>query len=438
MYKNHLWNRISMGRVRSLTQDSLIRFFVFTAIIMLCCFPLLYVLMENKYAEDLDEVIEYRTEEFLSSTLPELTTEDITQWNKFNEDILILAFDAKYALSQIKQEEFFSKAENHPIFYRILYTEIAIENTPYVLAVKVPMIETHDLLSMLITQYGVIFVILIICLSLVYLYISKRLWKPFYSTLNKIEHFRLEAGKEPQFDNTNIREFLRLNEQLSKLIKENLGIYKQQKEFVENASHELQTPLAVFQSQIDTLLQQPDLTEKEMNIIQSLYSTSSRMSRLNKNLLLLAKMDNEQFEQRQTVDFVKMLYDQLSLLRELAESNGIKVSVDINTTLSVYANDILLESLIINLIVNAIRHNRAENGSIHIQVNENIFSLSNTGQNDSLNADKIFRRFSRTSEEKKGNGLGLSIVQQICKLHGWRVSYDYKNSEHVFAVIFKN
>lgn len=385
---------------------------------------------------DLDEVIEYRTEEFISSTLPQFTKEDVDQWNRFNEDMVILRFDTQYPLNQIVEEAFFSKAEGHTIFYRVRYTEISIEGKPYVLAARIPMIEFHDLLRMLIAQYGVIFVILVICLSLVNLYVSKRLWQPFYKTLDKIERFSLDSGKELNFDTTHIREFLRLNEQLTKLIKENLRIYKQQKEFVENASHELQTPLAVFQSQLDTLLQQPNLTKKEIDIIQSLYSTASRMARLNKNLLLLAKMDNEQFEQRANADFVKVLSDQLSSLKELAESNGINVTVDINATFTVYANAILLESLIMNLIVNAIRHNNDANGRIHIGVDKNIFSISNTGQKKALDADKIFRRFSRTTEEKIGNGLGLSIVQQICKLHGWKVSYDYKNDEHVFVVRF--
>lgn len=426
-----------MDRVRSLTQKSLVRFFIFTAIILLCCFPLLYILMENRYAEDLDEVIEYRTEAFCLNHLPDILTDDIEEWNRFNEDVTILPFDKKYLLNKIiGQEEFFSEPEGHPIYYRILYTEIAIEGEPYVLAARIPMIESHDLLSMLITQYGVIFFILIICLTLVNVYISKRLWTPFYHTLAKIEQFSLESGEKPHFEDTNIKEFKRLNEQLSKLITENLSIYEQQKKFVEDASHELQTPLAVFQSQLDTLLQQPNLTENELNIIQSLYSTAARMSRLNKNLLLLAKMDNEQFEKRTVVDFVEILYEQLSPLKEMAESNGIKFSVMINTTFSVSANEVLLESLIINLVVNAIRHNNNEKGNINICVDNNLFSISNTGQGGALNTDKIFRRFSRTSEERKGNGLGLSIVLQICKLHGWSVLYDYKNHQHVFTVFF--
>ena len=427
-----------MGRVKSLTTKGLVSFFIFTAVILLCCFPLLYFLMENKYAEDLDEVIEYRTEEFTVSVLPELTVDDIEQWNKFNEDIAILPFDDNYPFNKVGREEFFNKAEGHPVFYRILYTEISISDKRFALAVKVPMIEAHDLISMLATQYGVIFIIIIVWLSVIYVRTSKYLWKPFYQTLEEMDHFSLQTGKAPQFEKTDIKEFRRLNEQLKKLIKNNLSIYNQQKEFVENASHELQTPLAVFQSQIDTLLQQPDLTEAEMNIIQSLYSTSSRMIRLNKNLLLLAKMDNEQFVQRETFDFVKIFYDRLSPLKELAESNNIKVSVNVNSAFNVHANYILLESLITNLFVNAIRHNSLEKGSINIFIDENRFSICNTGQKDSLNAEKIFKRFSRTSEEKKGNGLGLSIVRQICKLHNWTVEYDFANKQHVFTVFFNS
>lgn len=180
--------------------------------------------------------------------------------------MVINEFDEKYPLNQINQKEFFSKAEGHNIFYRILYTEISIENNRYILAAKIPMIEPHDLRNMMITQYGIIFFI-IISLSLTYLYISRRLWKPFYNTLDKLENFSLEDGKELQFENTNIIEFSRLNKQLKKLIKSNLYIYKQQKEFIENVSHELQTPLAVFQSQIDMLLQQKNLTEKKMDLL---------------------------------------------------------------------------------------------------------------------------------------------------------------------------
>ncbi|MEA4916888.1 HAMP domain-containing sensor histidine kinase [Proteiniphilum sp.] len=427
-----------MARLKSLTTKSLFRFFIFTVIILLCCFPLLYILMENKYAEDLDDLIRFRSKEFIKQKLPSFTVHDIAQWNKYNEDLYILAFDEDQPLGIVRQEEYFNQSEGHDIDYRILYSEIIIEGNKYILASRVPMIEPGDLYSMLLTQYGILFAILLISLSIVYIIVSRRMWKPFYHTLQKMEQFNLASGKEPEFGSTDVKEFVNLNEQLSKLIRENLKIYRQQKEFVENASHELQTPLSVFQSQIDMLLQQPDLTETETNIIQSLYSSSSRMARLNKNLLLLAKIDNEQFQQRETVDLAAVLFEQLAPLKERADSEGIVLVVEEINPLIISANLILLESLINNLIVNAIRHNVKDVGIIIIILKDNVLSVSNTGQFEPLNPDKIFRRFSRTSEEKKGNGLGLSIVRQICLLHQWKIRYEYRGNKHCFSVVFSD
>ena len=262
------------------------------------------------------------------------------------------------------------------------------------------------------------------------------MWKPFYNSLNEIENFELEKGEIPGFTQTTTTEFVRLNNNLSKLMQDNIASYNQQKEFTENASHELQTPLAVFQSQLDLLLQDSNLNERQMNVIESLYDVSSRLTRLNKNLLLLSRIDNSQFKETITTDFSELLEHQLTYFKELASNNGITLVVDIQNSLIITANKVLLESLINNLISNAIRHNYS-GGLINIQVKDNTFQISNSGDKLLLNKDKVFRRFSRTSEERKGNGLGLSIVNQICKLHGWEVGYNYENELHCFYVIFQ-
>ncbi len=198
----------------------------------------------------------------------------------------------------------------------------------------------------------------------------------------------------------------------------------------------MQTPLAVFQSQLDLLLQDTDLTESQVKVVQSLYTVSSRLRRLNKNLLLLAKIDNYQFKETQEIDFNQVLKTQLSYLKDLAEDYGITVLIDSKNPLHVTANKTLLESLINNLVVNAISHNK-NNGSISIEVKDRTFLISNTGEKTPLDKDKVFRRFSRTSEKKKGNGLGLSITYQICKLHGWKIEYEYPDEGlHRFIVRF--
>ena len=291
---------------------------------------------------------------------------------------------------------------------------------------------SHD-----IREYGLLFLALLVSLTILQRMMSKKLWKPFYDTLDKIEGFKLESGQKPDFEQTTTIEFSRLNEKLNGLMVDNITIYKQQKEFIENASHELQTPLAVFKSQLDILLQQPGLTQSNTEIIRSLYAVSARMTRLNKNLLFLARIDNAQLSNMEVVDFVKILHDQLMYLRELAESEGLTVHVETGNSLNLKANKLLVESLINNMVVNAIRHNVKE-GIINIKVDSNCFKVSNTGIDHALDQDKVFRRFSRSSEQKKGNGLGLAIVQQICIMHGWEVSYNYENNLHVFVVKLSN
>ena len=422
-----------MGRMRTLADKNLRGFFIYTTLVLLCCAPLLFFLMRHFYAEDLDELIIFRSDEFISKRLPSFSKEDIDHWNKYNEDVAIVPYSDLYVFDKPVKEAFFNSAEGYPVDYRVFYRKIEIEGKPFVLMSHIPMIENKDLLATMGSQYGLLFLALLVSLTILQRMMSKKLWKPFYDTLDKIEGFKLESGQKPDFEQTTTIEFSRLNEKLNGLMVDNITIYKQQKEFIENASHELQTPLAVFKSQLDILLQQPGLTQSNTEIIRSLYAVSARMTRLNKNLLFLARIDNAQLSNMEVVDFVKILHDQLMYLRELAESEGLTVHVETGNSLNLKANKLLVESLINNMVVNAIRHNVKE-GTINIKVDNSGLKVSNTGVPYALDPNKIFRRFSRSSEEKKGNGLGLAIVQQICIMHGWEVGYNYENNLHVFGV----
>lgn len=419
--------------MRTLADKNLRGFFIYTTLVLLCCAPLLFFLMKHFYAEDLDELIIFRSDEFISKRLPSFSKEDIDHWNKYNEDVAIVPYSDLYVFDKPVKEPFFNSAEGYPVDYRVFYRKIVIDGKPFVLMSHIPMIENKDLLATMGSQYGLLFLALLVSLTILQRMMSKKLWKPFYDTLDKIEGFKLESGQKPDFEQTTTIEFSRLNEKLNGLMVDNITIYKQQKEFIENASHELQTPLAVFKSQLDILLQQPGLTQSNTEIIRSLYAVSARMTRLNKNLLFLARIDNAQLSNMEVVDFVKILHDQLMYLRELAESEGLTVHEETGNSLNLKANKLLVESLINNMVVNAIRHNVKE-GTINIKVDKSGLKVSNTGVPYALDPNKIFRRFSRSSEEKKGNGLGLAIVQQICIMHGWEVSYNYENNLHIFGV----
>lgn len=291
----------------------------------------------------------------------------------------------------------------------------------------------EDIMEGIMLQFCVIVGVLAVAIVLMLRFISRYLWRPFDETLRRIEAFRLEDGRLPALPDTGVKEFTRLNRALLTLMQNSLTSYRMQKEFTENASHELQTPLAVFQSRLDLLLQQPDLTEKQAGMIQGLYDVSNRLARLNRNLLL-AKIDNRQYERMENINLTAFLQDTTPFLQSIAGNITLYEEFG-NDTLTVKANCTLLESLVNNLVVNAVRHNRP-GGKLRIAVKDKRIIFSNTSDEPALDSSLIFNRFYRPSEKVKGNGLGLAIVRAICDYHGWEVTYQYKDGLHIFTVDF--
>ncbi len=292
----------------------------------------------------------------------------------------------------------------------------------------------EDILQGIAIQFMLIAIILCVAIVLMMRFISRRLWRPFDDTLQVMETFRLEDGTIPALPISGIEEFARLNAVLGRLMTNSLDSYRVQKEFTENASHELQTPLAVFQSKLDLLLQQPNMTREQAAIIQDLYQMNIRLSRLNRNLLLLAKMENNQFSRMESVDVVAVIKDLQTYLESLSEGLVLRQNFAVDT-LPIKANRALLESMASNLIVNAVRHNRP-GGEIVLTVAHNGLTVENTSNEAALDEHQIFQRFCRLSEKTKGNGLGLSIVKAVCDYHGWKVAYSYDEGKHNFTVTF--
>ena len=325
-----------------------------------------------------------------------------------------------------------------PLFYLLTKNYYAEDVIDLIEAMRqdkpVPAIDLEeDILHGIVIQFALIATVLGIAIVLTLRLISKRLWQPFDKTLEVMETFRLENGVIPALPDSGIEEFSRLNDVLNRLMTDSLKSYRAQKEFTENASHELQTPLAVFQSKLDLLLQQPDLTGEQAVIIQDLYQMSGRLSGLNRNLLLLAKMENGQLG-KSVVDVVAVLDELRPYFDNIAD--GLHLRIDLQTgSLMTSANRSLLESLLSNLVVNAVRHNRPD-GEITITLNDEGLTVANTSDEAALDKNMIFGRFYRPSEKSGGNGLGLAIVKAICEYHRWNIAYAYRSGCHVFTVTF--
>ncbi len=291
-----------------------------------------------------------------------------------------------------------------------------------------------DILQGVMIQFFLIFSVLSCSMFITLRIITRKLWQPFDDTLKKMEHFNLERNSEPVFVSTDIKEFVRLNEAVSLLIKRNIESYRMQKEFTENASHELLTPLAIAQSKLDLLLQE-NLNKNQSEIVGDLYKAYNRMSRLNKNLLLLARIENAQYVDMIQVDICNFVQNQLPFFENLRGYESSITLLKKTEHVFIKANEALLESLLNNLVVNAIRHS-FDNNRITIEIMEHSLTITNIANDGPLDEKLLFRRFQFTDDQKRGNGLGLSIVKAICDFHGWSINYEYNEGIHRFIIGF--
>jgi len=407
---------------------------IYSILLFVVVAPIFYIITNRFYVAEVDESLLLRKSEFVINTNPKLKVNEITNWNRYNTSVKIskslgLRADSLFYASYYNPIE----KENEP--YRILEAPITIGGQPFILSIKSNLLESQDFVISIALLFSTILFLLFLGLLIINKKLSLRLWKPFYQTLQQIESFELDNPKRLDFLNSDIEEFNRLNTSIDTLIKRNIRIYNSQREFVENAAHELQTPIAIFKAKIDTLIQRTDITEGQSEILTSLNHAISRLNRLNKNLLLLSKIDKQQFDTTESFSIKEIIEKQLDFFEEQAALQNIAIKKDFKNDIKVTAHMGLTEIFINNLLLNAIRHN-VKDGQIIISISPQKLIISNSGITQELPKEKLFNRFSKSSSLKEGHGLGLAIVKKITDVYDWAISYSYVNNLHSFSVQF--
>ena len=293
-------------------------YLLFSVMLLIVSAPLFYYITERLYIEETDETLILHKNEFLKYSLPTLTTAEIQNWNKYNRNIKIEPFKNS-GNDTIFYNSYYDTLDAETEPYRELNASILIDGNPYTYSVRINLVETEDLMESIAILFLVIISLLLVGLFVITKRLSINLWKPFNETLNQIEKFEIDKSNQPKFIETNIEEFNRLNKSIEKLIKKNTSIYHSQREFVENAAHELQTPLAVFQVKIDTFIQSSDFTQEQYKMLSSLNDSVSRLNRLNKNLLLLSKMENDNYSEKETIYLNETIKKHLDFSRRVRE-----------------------------------------------------------------------------------------------------------------------
>ena len=311
-----------------------------------------------------------------------------------------------------------------------------LNGRPYIVTTYISAKEYRHLLIKVGISEAVIFVVLLIAIVVVNRSSSRRLWTPFYSTMSAIGDYDIRQNKVLSLNaSTGIEEFDRLNHTLLALIDNVNQAYRNQKQFTENASHELQTPLAIIRSKVELLTESPGLNEDTAQLLQEINEANERLSQMNKNLLLLTKIENGQFPDATTIDLSQLVQRLIQFFKEYYENEGVNTTITLEPAVQITANPALIEILVNNLLRNAYIHN-IPNGWVMVRLTQTALTIENSGPPIEGDPSRLFDRFRKGRVDNRTTGLGLALVKQIAQLYQYDIRYTYVEGVHQLQLSF--
>ena len=325
------------------------------------------------------------------------------------------------------------KGEMEPA--RILTTIFKDRNEKYYeLSVYTPSIEKKDLREAIFQLLIGLFVALLVTILLINVWVFHQSMKPFYQLLDWLEKFRLGKKNEPLRIQTDTTEFKKLTDVVTRYATHSEEMFEQQKVFIGNASHEIQTPLAICMNRLEMLMEEEGLNEQQLAEIVKTYQTLEYVSKLNKSLLLLSKIDNSQFTDVKEINFNELVRRYVDDYQEVYDYRDIGMNIKEKGVFKLQMNETLAVILITNLLKNSFAHN-IDKGRVCIEVHPASVRIGNTGENTALDESHIFERFYQGNQKKEGStGLGLAIVDAICRQYQIRIRYRFTENMHWFEL----
>ena len=376
--------------------------------------------------------------EDLSSRLYQMQNDFIENLNEYN-DINLLK--SKHVLIYKTDRDNISSFSDTVLIENdqyVLYRKIrfyhSFNNSNY----KIEILQSQAQTDLLIWRIVILNVALAMSFFLIIFFLNhlsvKRGLRIFYKTVRKLENYNIGKPELIFFENSEIDELNKLTDVFKKMTQKISNDYKEQKEYTENVSHEIQTPLAIISAKADELLQSENLKKTELEQLEIIMNTTTRLAKINQALILLTKIDNKFYTNEESIPLLKLINEKLNFFKDLLSEKKVKVKLDIDSAYTLLMNSYLADTLFLNLIKNAIMHNIV-NGEIIIKLDSTILLIINTGQKLNITGD-IFKRFIR-SENKDSLGIGLSIVKKICGYYSIPISYNF-NKNHEFTLNLKD
>ena len=397
-----------------------------------------YFVMVDEINDEADDLLESYAEQLIVKKLSggELPTANIMTDKHYRISPVPQSYADAHPWMEYYDADFHIEEtdENEPArFLRTIFKDQ--EGELFELIVCTPTFEKDDLTKTILWWILALYLILLLTVIIIALAVLQKSMRPFYRILDWLNGYTPGQPRDSLDVTTNVSEFTRLNKTVSEMAKRSEDAFEKQKQFIGNASHELQTPLAVLGGRIDWMLDNEQLSESAIGELIQMRRSLGHITKLNKTLLLLTKIDNGQFPEISDVNLNKLIEEQMNILTEVFAGKGMDCRISVpEDPVTARMNETLASILVTNLVKNAFVHS-PEGGKIRVTLTENGLTVENTGTAP-LDSGRIFERFHQGSKKEGSTGLGLAIAKTIADRNGMVLTYSFSGGSHRFLLEF--
>jgi len=418
--------------MKLLTKTSLAYLFFAIPVMIICSFICFY-LIQDEVIENTDEAL---MKDFVRTENKLLKKDSVVDFTSVNGEIIVRPSQLKYSQTATSYSDtsMWDDYEEEMLPFRVLKVKYAGEKMDYDIIVRKIYLESEDLTDGILTTMEIMFACLLLGFFVINFFVSRTLWKPFQKTLGLLGKYDLNKKEKIKFDSVSTKEFKQLNNALNDMTEKIQRDFRNLKEFTENASHEIQTPLAIIRSKLELMIQSENIPQEQMKMIQDIYESTNRLSKLNQSLLLLAKIENRQFHEDQKVNLINLIEKKFDQFEDMIAFKNLSAEKHLSP-IELKMNQELADILLSNILGNAIRHN-ISGGKITVELKNNSLVVSNSGNPLEVSSEKLFERFQKASPSSESVGLGLSIVKQICDTYNFKLQYAYTYNMHILSISF--
>jgi signal transduction histidine kinase len=334
-------------------------------------------------------------------------------------------------IRQLNEDE-----EMEDVPFRQLHFNVSLNGENYQGTARKSLIESDDLAESITASLLLISGVLLVLLIVVSVMFSRKMWKPFFETLVQIKSYNPVKQEVITALPAHTTEFRQLREAIATMTEKIANDFKNLKDFTENAAHELQTPVAIIQHKTELLLQHENLDEIQTGQLHTIRETAVRLGKLTQTLLLLTKIENNQFRTETQVDFKAHVTQRMEELEELLQMKNLQVTTALNNEVTIKLHPALADVVISNLLGNALKYTES-GGQLQVMLSADVFTVKNTATQPIEHPEKLTERFYKEQGSSSSTGLGLALVNQVAIMNGHRFSYQAENGLHVFSYHFR-